>query len=65
MDILILISIIITSNLCSILLGAYIAWRCKENIPLIQFPIAPIGEKAEDRNKRRFDEILREGVAEF
>ena len=55
------------SNIFCVLLGAYIAWRCKENKSIFALPdgFPKLGDEAYNVNKKRFDEILEKGATEI
>ncbi|PJA62129.1 MAG: hypothetical protein CO162_02665 [bacterium (Candidatus Ratteibacteria) CG_4_9_14_3_um_filter_41_21] len=65
-DIIWLIALIISSNSLCVLLGAYIAWRCKENKSILSLPniTFPLNNNAETMNEKRYKKILDEGVTE-
>lgn len=68
-DIIILCVLILMgmSNLLCMLAGAYIAWRCKENkplLPLTDISVFPAHE-AEKMNEKRYKKILEEGSTEI
>lgn len=64
-DIIGLIIFMAISNIFCVLLGAYIAWRCKENKSIFADGFLKLGDEAYNVNKKRFDEILEKGATEI
>lgn len=55
--------VLVTSNLLSVLLGAYIAWRCKEAKPI--FVERLLSRDVEKTNEEIMEKIAKEGAFEI